>query len=45
MTSAGLTTTKRVDAKTKLMNKTVKRETCGIEGKDWGVHTTQHSEP
>ena len=37
---AGLTTTKRVDAKTKLTKATVKRETYGIEGKDWGVAQT-----
>ena len=37
---AGLATTKRVDAKTKLTKATVKRETYGIEGKDWGVAQT-----
>ena len=33
-------TTKRVDAKTKLMKATLKRETYGIESKDWGVAQT-----
>ena len=37
---AGITTVKRVDAKARLMKATVKRETYGIEGKDWGVAQT-----
>ena len=37
---AGGATTKHVDAKTKLMQARLKRETYGIEGKDWGVAQT-----